>query len=184
MTATTGIPSGARVDGSTFRRVLGYVPTSVVVAATMLDGAPVGMVIGTFGAVSSDPPLVGFFGDGRSRTVELLLAGDEIAFSLLEEAAEDVCAAFRLPLDERFATIDWHADARGLPVPDAAIMTIDARVVSTETVGDHRAVIAEPIELRVELPRARPLIYFNKRLGRLLPDPASHADLWQLGWDY
>ena len=184
MTPTTEIPSEARVDGSTFRRVLGYVPTSVVVAATMIDGAPAGMVIGTFGAVSSDPPLVGFFGDGRSRTVELLLAGDEIAFSLLQEDAEDVCAAFRLPVDERFDAIDWHLDVRGLPIPDAAIMSIDARVVSAESVGDHRAIIAEPVGLHVERPRGRPLIYFNKRLGRLLPDPNSHVDLWQLGWDY
>jgi Flavin reductase like domain len=44
-----------------FRCVLGKVPTSVAVIATLRDGSPVGVTVGSFTSVSLSPPLVGFF---------------------------------------------------------------------------------------------------------------------------
>lgn len=171
------------LDGSTFRRVLAYVPTSVVVASTRTEGVPVGMIVGTFTAISSDPPLVGFFGDTRSSTLDTLLAGNGIAFSLLSEDDEQVAEAFRLPLVERFAAFAWHDDEGGNPVPDAAVIIVSGVVQSAEPVGDHVAVVVEVTGAQVPRARAKPLVHFNHRLSKLVPDRSAHVDLWQLGWE-
>ena len=50
-----------------WRAALGEYPTGVcLVTGVAGDGSPVGMVVGSFVAVSEDPPLVGFFAGRRS----------------------------------------------------------------------------------------------------------------------
>ncbi|MCB2062129.1 MAG: flavin reductase family protein, partial [Novosphingobium sp.] len=59
--------SEATIDPAHFRQVLGAYPTGVAVITAMdTEGAPAGMVVGTFTSVSLDPPLVGFLPDKSS----------------------------------------------------------------------------------------------------------------------
>ncbi|HRW20108.1 MAG TPA: flavin reductase, partial [Dermatophilaceae bacterium] len=60
-------------DSGDYRALMARVPTSVVVVATMVEGAPIGMLVGTFTSVSLQPKLVGFLADLGSRTVHQLL---------------------------------------------------------------------------------------------------------------
>ena len=68
----------AAPDRDLFRTAMSRMPSSVVIVATMHDGEPVGMAVGTFTAVSHDPMLVGYIGESGSRTVSILLAADRV----------------------------------------------------------------------------------------------------------
>ncbi len=61
MTERTSTPAPPPIDPAQYREVMGHYPTGVtVVTGTSPDGDPIGMVVGTFTAVSLDPPLVAF----------------------------------------------------------------------------------------------------------------------------
>ena len=71
-------------DSATFRRVLGHYPTGVcVVTAVEADGAPVGMVVGSFTSVSLDPPLVAFFPAKTSQSWPRLAAVGKFCVNVL-----------------------------------------------------------------------------------------------------
>ena len=57
------------IEAATFRQVLGYYPTGVsAITAMSGEGAPLGLIVGTFSSVSLDPALVGFLPDKSSST--------------------------------------------------------------------------------------------------------------------
>ncbi|MCV7336078.1 MULTISPECIES: flavin reductase family protein [Mycolicibacterium] len=157
-------------------------PTSVVVAGGMLDGMPVGMVIGSFTSVSIDPPLVGFFGDARSTTLEPLLRCANLTFSLLGQEDLAVCEAFRLPLHQRFDAVAWSQTGHGTAAIDNAALTVHTRVYRTFEAGDHTCVLAEVLGIGIDVAVRRPLVFFKRQLTRLDPGRVLAEELWQLGW--
>ena len=57
-----------RIEAADFRKVMGSYPTGVcAITATGANGAPIGMVVGTFTSVSLDPPLVHLAADRTGR---------------------------------------------------------------------------------------------------------------------
>ena len=60
MNRTTALPAPTDIDPALYREVLGHYPTGVAVMTACDDDEPIGMVVGTFTAVSLDPPLVAF----------------------------------------------------------------------------------------------------------------------------
>ena len=52
--------SNMAIESGDFRKVLGKYPTGVTLVSSMDDQGPFAMVIGSFGSVSLDPPLVQF----------------------------------------------------------------------------------------------------------------------------
>lgn len=171
------------VTPTAYRRALSAVPTSVVVAASIRDGEPIGMVIGTFTSVSLDPPLVGFFGDRKSSTLGPLLTCEYLTFSLLRQEDLAVCAAFRRPLRERFSAVTWFPSRYGTPVLDNAVLTVHTRLYDVSDAGDHRCVLAQVIGLETAGTVRRPLLFHKHRFSRLDPGRVLAEELWQLGWD-
>lgn len=168
---------------SDYRKAMSAVPTSVVVASSMVDGKPVGMVVGTFSSVSMDPPLVGFFGDHRSSTLEPLLRSQRLSFCLLRQDDLAVCEAFRLPLEQRFTQVDWAVSDHGTPVLTDALLTVHTTLHQVFDTGDHKCVLAEVVDVESHYTATRPLVFFRHRLSRLDPGHMLDAEMWQLGWD-
>jgi flavin reductase (DIM6/NTAB) family NADH-FMN oxidoreductase RutF len=173
-------PALAPVTAARLRQSMRRVPTSVAVVAALIEGEPVGMLIGSFTSMSLDPPLVGFFADRSSGTVPHLLRSASLAFSVLPQEARVVCDAFRLPRHERFAGIAWRLTERGNPVIDRAAMTVEGPIDSTVPVGDHDLVVVRVESIGHE--DRRPLIFHDRRLGRLDPAHAGATHLTDLDW--
>lgn len=171
-----------RISPTSYRRAMSAVPTSVVVAAGLREGQPIGMVVGTFTSVSMDPPLVGFFGDHRSKTLQPLLECEHLSFTLLRETDLDVCDAFRLPLEDRFTDLPWSESSHGTPQLDDALMTIHARLYDVADAGDHRCVLASVVDIVPAEALGRPLVFYKRRLSRLDPGRMLDEEMWQLGW--
>ncbi|AKE01160.1 hypothetical protein XU06_29880 (plasmid) [Rhodococcus erythropolis] len=133
----------------------------------MRDGAPVGMVVGTFTTVSLEPLLVGFFGDNNSFTFGLLSDLDRISFSVLDQEDADTANRFRLPGDERFDGLDWSASSHGTPVLGSALMTFHTRVHSLVPAGDHQLLLGEVIDMETAAGSGRALLFAEGKMTQL-----------------
>jgi 3-hydroxy-9,10-secoandrosta-1,3,5(10)-triene-9,17-dione monooxygenase reductase component len=176
-------PSITAPDKKTFRHALSRVPTSVVLVATMLDGQPVGMVVGTFTSVSLEPLLVGYLGAHTSRTLPVLLAAEQVSCSVLHQTQLDVVTALQRPSESRFDGLAWESDSQfGVPVLTSAPLTVFGRPAGTAEAGDHLLALINVTGLRTTGP-ARPLVFCGGRLSRMDPGHMVDSDIWQLGWE-
>jgi flavin reductase (DIM6/NTAB) family NADH-FMN oxidoreductase RutF len=165
-----------------YRRALGRIPASIVVAGTLVQGMPVGLVVGTFAAVSLTPPLVGFFGDRRARALDELLQGAAWSFTLLGDGDVATLEAFREPDGRRYDAASWSVSDHNTPHLAGAALTIDAVPHEVATVDDHAAVLGRVVAVRVGDPLVRPLVLQAGRLARLEPGQLVDRELSQLGW--
>ena len=159
-------------DGDTFRRVLGHYPTGVcVVTATDRTDAPVGMVVGSFTAVSLEPPLVAFFPDRRSTTWPRIEAAGRFCVNVLAGDQRALCRTFATPAADRFANIGWRRSPGGSPILDDVVAWIDCALHAVHAAGDHYIVLGRVEAL--DIVRAdQPLLFFRGRYGNFAPHAA------------
>lgn len=168
------------MNASDFRAHMASVPTSVVIAASLDQGRPVGMVVGTFTSVSLDPPLVGFLGDLGSTTMPTLIGTGRIAFSVLaRDAYPTVTDAFRRRADERFDGVDWVPSPTGMPRVRPAVLHVEGPVVSTAPAGDHQIVRVSPTLIEAGGGDS-PLVFWGGRMMGV-GEARLSAPIWQLG---
>lgn len=142
--------SEATIDPALFRQVLGAYPTGVcAITATTLDGAPAGMVIGSFTSVSLDPPLVGFLPDKNSSTWPLIEAAAHFCVNVLASDQQDVCRQLSAKGPDKFAGLDVALSDHGHPVIANAIAQIDCDIHSVIDAGDHWFVLGKVLSLKV-----------------------------------
>lgn len=163
------------VHPSEFRRAMRNVPTTVTVVGTMKGDQPVGMVVGTFTAISMNPLLVGFFGDHRSKTLPEITAAERWSFNVLHQDDTAVAEAFRGPAESRFSELTWDVSDFGTPLIKGAVIAIEAIKDSVVRIGDHDLVTAEVTSLREGDRSRNPLVYFQGRMTRLDPKQVSHS---------
>ena len=168
-----------------FRELMSRVPTSVVVAAAMIDDQPIGMMLGTFTSVSLNPRLVGFLGDLRSRTFGLLVRQPRLAFSVLaQEHFPEVTDAFRRVAEHRFDGVRWHLSPGGMPRIDGSVLFVEGPVVGTGAAGDHLVAHVDP-EVVQQGRTDAPLVFY-RGLMMTIESPRVRQPVWQLGsidWD-
>lgn len=132
-----------------FRRVLGHLPTGVVVV-TATDGAePVGMAVGTFTSVSLAPPLVAFLPAANSTSFPRIRAAGSFCANVLAADQEPVCRAFATRGGDKFADLGWRPAGSGAPVLDGVVAWIDCDIAAVYPAGDHFIVIGAVRELDV-----------------------------------
>ncbi len=132
------------VDSTTFRRVLGAVPTTVTVLTIVnADGADCGMTVGALTSLSLDPPLV-LACIGEDATI----AGDMqgVAAFGVSVLAEDQASLSRRFADRDARDFAGLATVRG---PDGMALLVGAaahlecRIVARHPGGDHTIVVGE-----------------------------------------
>jgi flavin reductase (DIM6/NTAB) family NADH-FMN oxidoreductase RutF len=167
MTPMAGAPA---VDADAFRKAMARWPTGVSVVTTHADGADAGLTVNAFLSISLRPPLV---------LVSLTLDADSTP--LLDRSHRfvvNVLSAEQQPLSERFAQpIPSMGKFVGLPtlrglggcrLLEGALLQLECRVRSAQTVEDHRLFVGE-VE-RVNLGQdGAPLLFFRSRYA--LPGP-------------
>jgi 3-hydroxy-9,10-secoandrosta-1,3,5(10)-triene-9,17-dione monooxygenase reductase component len=147
-------------DPADYRRVLAHVPTSVAVVTAGIRSGPVGMTVGSFTSVSLDPPLVAFFVDRASKTWPRLYEASHFGVNILGQSHSDLCKAFSRRSEDRFLDVEWQKSARGVPLLDEAIVTLECTRFKVDLIGDHYQVVGrvESLELRAIDP---PLIFLR-----------------------
>ena len=125
-----------------WRAVLGEYPTGVcLVASRGDDDEPIGMVVGSFVAVSEEPPLIGFFAGRDSRTLPELVSSGRFSASVLSDDDETFCRAFASKAPDRWDRRPFVDTPNGAPRLADAVAWFDASIESTRTYGDHIFVV-------------------------------------------
>ncbi|GAB2843953.1 flavin reductase family protein [Actinocorallia aurea] len=156
-------------DARRFREVLGHYPTGVVVVTAIAeDGAPTGMVVGSFTSVSLDPPLVAFLPSRTSASYAKLRTSSSFCVNVLASGQEDLCRTFASKVPDKFAEIGWTGAPSGSPVLDKALAWIDCDVAGTVPAGDHDIVLGAVRDLAV-LDATAPLLFFQGGYGTFTP---------------
>jgi 3-hydroxy-9,10-secoandrosta-1,3,5(10)-triene-9,17-dione monooxygenase reductase component len=147
-------------DSADLRRVLGHVPTSVAVVTAGGRSGPAGMTVGSFTSVSLEPPLIAFFVDRSSSTWPRLYESDHFGVNVLGHNQSQMCRAFSRRAQDRFEGVAWHESARGVPLLEDAIVSLECTRVKVDVLGDHFQVIGrvDSLELRASHP---PLIFLR-----------------------
>jgi flavin reductase (DIM6/NTAB) family NADH-FMN oxidoreductase RutF len=148
-------------DPTRFRRVLGHIPTGVVVV-TGLDAerGPVGMTVGSFTSVSLDPPLVAFLPSRTSSTWARMRAAGSFVVNVLGAHQRHISHAFAAADGDRFDSVAWSRAGSGAPLIDGAVAWIDCNVEAVHEAGDHYWVLGRVRELEV-VSTAPPLVFYR-----------------------
>ncbi|MGE4321414.1 MAG: flavin reductase family protein [Sphingobium sp.] len=158
----TAVPS---FDDATFRRVLGHYPTGVcVVTAVEADGAPTGMVVGSFTSVSLDPPLVAFFPDRKSTSWPRIEKVGKFCVNVLGSDQQPLCRQFAASGTDKFAGVTHRVSANGSPILDGVVAWIDCTLDVVHEGGDHFIVLGRVVALEVDRPTS-PLLFFQGGYG-------------------
>ena len=165
-----------QIDPQQYRQVLGQYPTGVcVVTATGADGAPAGMVVGSFTSVSLDPPLIGFFPDRGSSSWPKVAAGNRFCVNILSAEQEGVCRALASKEPNKFAAIAHRPSPLGSPILDGAVAWIDCDLYSVSEAGDHLAVFGLVRHLEIA-EGGLPLLFFQGGYGQFAPSSLTAPD--------
>lgn len=148
-----------------FRDVLGQYPTGVV-AVTALDdaGNPLGMILGSFGSVSLDPPLISFMPGKSSSSWAHLARCDRYCINVLGAHQEDVCRALASKQPDKFAGVAWTASPCGAPVIIGSLAYIHCVREAVHDAGDHHIAVCRVEALTTGAP-GTPLLFYRGGYG-------------------
>lgn len=156
------------IESQEFRRIMGHYPTGVCAITAMVDGAPAGMVVGSFTSVSLDPPLVAFLPDRKSTSWPKIKSAGRFCVNVLAEHQENVCRALSAKADNKFDAVPYRLSGTGLPIVNGIVAWIDCDLYAVHEAGDHFIAIGEVRAMDVEHPH-RPLLFFQGGYGQLAP---------------
>jgi flavin reductase (DIM6/NTAB) family NADH-FMN oxidoreductase RutF len=164
------------IDPGQYRQVLGQYPTGVcVVTSAGPDGAPAGMVVGSFTSVSLNPALVGFFPDRASSSWPKVAAASRFCVNILSADQEDVCRKLASKDPDKFASIAHRPSPMGSPIIDGVVAWIDCDLHSIGDAGDHFIVLGEVRQLEMA-DGGLPLLFFQGGYGRFSPSSLAATD--------
>ena len=146
------------IDPALFRETLGHYPTGVaVVTGIAEDGAPAGMVVGSFTSVSLDPPLVAFLPTRESGSFARLRTGEHLLRQRPRRRPGADLPPLRLPRTGQVRGRGLVARARaGRPSWTGRSSWIECTYQDVIEGGDHYIVLGRgPLTCRWPGPRCR-----------------------------
>lgn len=155
-----------RIDSGQFRRVLGHFASGVTVVTVAHAGFYHGSTVASFSSLSLDPPLVLICLDRRATTHAFIKQAGHFAVNILGEDSEALSRHFASRDPAKFASILHHLGYTGAPLLDAAIATIECRVVDQYPGGDHSIFVGEVLATSTG-DDARPLVYYRSGYHRI-----------------
>jgi flavin reductase (DIM6/NTAB) family NADH-FMN oxidoreductase RutF len=152
--------SSAAIPPALFRRACAQFPTGVAVLTTRAaDGAPHGLTINAFCALSLAPPLVLAAIDRASGTLEVFEKSSHFAINFLTLEQRHLSVRFSEVPEGRFEGVAWSPGASGAPILEGALGWMECRTERMIDAGDHRALIGEVIGASAG--EGDPLVYFR-----------------------
>lgn len=151
-----------------FRRVLGHLPTGVVVVSARTADGPIGMAVNSITSVSLEPRLVSICAARSSSTWPQLRRAGRFCISILADHHESASRQFATPGVDRFAGLTWH-DRPGGPALDDAVAWLDCELYAEYAAGDHTIAVVSVTDLDAVDDR-RALVFFRGRYGQFVPN--------------
>jgi 3-hydroxy-9,10-secoandrosta-1,3,5(10)-triene-9,17-dione monooxygenase reductase component len=146
------------LDERRVRAAFGSFATGVAFVTAMVDGAPLGLIVSTFTAVSLDPPLVSFCPARDSFTWRRMRQAGAFRISVLRSWHAEFAGRAAKPGADRFAE----------PLIDPlAVLACDLE--AEHAAGDHSIVVGRVRSLHLSSP-SRPLVYFAGAFGAFHPE--------------
>lgn len=184
MTMTTGESAGVTeglLAATRFRRAMGRVPTGIAVVSMGSGPALHGMTVGSLVHVSNDPPLIAFFADLRSQTLQRIRDRRSFGVSVLGRGDEELCYRFATSQPGQIDA-DTVAMPSGLARLASAVMWLDCTVDSFFPAGDHLGVMGRVSSYGVPSEATVPLAFYRSKLAALDPSSGRHAPTESLHW--
>jgi flavin reductase (DIM6/NTAB) family NADH-FMN oxidoreductase RutF/DNA-binding IclR family transcriptional regulator len=147
---------------------MGHYPTGVAVVTGFDGDEPVGMVVGTFSAVSLEPPLVAFMPTVSSGTYARLASSPAYCINVLAHDQLELCRRMAVPRDDKFDGVDWSVSGLGAPMLADAVAHIHCTIQSAVPAGDHLIVLCDVRDMQVTRP-VTPLLFFQGGYGGFSP---------------
>jgi flavin reductase (DIM6/NTAB) family NADH-FMN oxidoreductase RutF len=160
------------------RAALGQYATGVAVVTTMTPGgAPVGMTINSFSALSLDPPLILWCLRRSATRAAAFAAAPHFAINVLAAGQRELASRFaRHDGDDgqRFGGVAWRRGPGGAPLLAGTVGAFACRRERALDGGDHVILIGHLDDYTVTAGRA-PLVFHDGRYHALRPDPETLA---------
>jgi flavin reductase (DIM6/NTAB) family NADH-FMN oxidoreductase RutF len=153
------------IDPALFRQVLGCYPTGVTIVTASAGDEPVAMVIGSFGSVSLDPPLVMFLPGQSSSTWPRIEAAGAFCVNVLGDDQVELSHRFFSKDTDPWDGLEWTTAATGAPVLADALAWIDCEIERVVEAGDHWIVLGRVVDLEGS-DSGGPLVFFRGGYGR------------------
>lgn len=166
-----GDASPGGFEAGAFRSILGRYPTGVVIV-TGIDGqgAPQGMVVGTFTSVSLEPPLVSFMPSVSSSSWAKMQDINELCINVLAADQEDLCRVFTSKsVSDKWAGVNWRPSPSGAPILEGSVAWISCSVEEVLLRGDHYIVLGRVGNLEA-MRSVSPLTFIRGGYGRFTTD--------------
>jgi flavin reductase (DIM6/NTAB) family NADH-FMN oxidoreductase RutF len=149
------------IDPQRFREVMSSFPSGVVVVTAFAhDGAPRGLTVNAFCAVSLEPPLALACIDKLSNTLPAVRHTGGFTANILAAGRESLARLMATKAADKFKTLEWRrSDAGGGPVLEHDIAAY-AVCTLKETIdaGDHWILIGNVVE-GARIPDVTPLVF-------------------------
>jgi len=158
------------IDGALLRQVCGNYPTGVTLV-TAFDDGPCAMVIGSFGSVSLDPPLVQFMPTKDSDTGARIRNSGSYCVNVLGIDQLDMCNSFFDHSKDPFDAIDWRAGPTGSPIIEGCLAHLDCEIEISHDGGDHYIVVGRVVDMAIGENQSSPLLFFQGGYGEFVALP-------------
>jgi 3-hydroxy-9,10-secoandrosta-1,3,5(10)-triene-9,17-dione monooxygenase reductase component len=164
----------ATISPEHYRKVMGRLPTGVVaITGVDDDGNNLGFIVGTFGALSLDPPIVTFSVGHTSSSWPRIRRRQVFTANVLSRTQVDECRALAGKGAGKFDSVNYTAGPLGAPRLRDSIAWIDCSVQAEVLVGDHFMVIGTVGAM--EAADGEPLLFQAGQFGTyttLSPEPS------------
>jgi 3-hydroxy-9,10-secoandrosta-1,3,5(10)-triene-9,17-dione monooxygenase reductase component len=160
MSSTHAIqPAAPGLDDRSLRAAFGRFATGVAFVTADVDGAPLGLIVSSFAAVSLQPPLVSFCPSRHSITWQRMRHTGRCTINVLGAPHGNFAREAAAPGADRFAEPDVIRDA---------LAAFECALAAEHPAGDHWIVVGRVRRLRLSSD-GQPLVYFAGRFGDFQP---------------
>ena len=160
----------APLDARTLRTALGGFATGVtVVTCRDAQGAPVGLTVNSFNALSLAPPMVLWSLRLISPSLAAFDAASHFAINVLAESQVDLSRRFASTLRAKFDEGLWGQGVAGVPLLAGCAASFECELASHQVAGDHRLYVGRVVAASSQA--VPPLVYHAGRyhlLGEIL----------------
>ena len=148
-------------DSRAFRAALGSFATGItVVTVCGPKGEWVGLTVNSFNSVSLEPPLVLWSLALSSPNLDAVSQASHYAVNVLAVGQEAVSQRFASKIADKFAGLDCHVGASGVPLLPGCCAAFECRTVAQYPGGDHIILLGE-VERFESSGTAEPLLYYR-----------------------
>ncbi len=161
----------AALSAEDFRRACGRFATGVAIASVLdRSGAPHGLTVSSFTAVSLHPPLILICLGHEVTSIESFHTSKYFGINILSEEQRPLSERFARKGHDRFDGLDWLPGQTGVPLLHGALAQIECAVRQRIPAGDHDIFLGEMLVAHAH--KGEPLIHFSSRY-RALAEPNS-----------